>query len=124
MVAFVSEFLRFLHVQKIRAHSDSDDPDIRRRTHRIGSGIGVGTVHLYAVLDSPRLALRGMQFVPEHYVYKMKPSARPLRNIEFYVVIASDANGFRVHHGSHYEVAAIGDSRVGGSMTITPSRPC
>ena len=56
-----------------------------------------------------------VQFVPEDYVYKMKPGGCRVKNIEYDVVLTHDADGFR--NGAvapPYEVAVLGDSFAHG----------
>jgi hypothetical protein len=56
-----------------------------------------------------------MEFVPEEYVYKMKPGSCRLDNLEFKTILTHDADGFRnLRLLPHYDVAAIGDSHTHG----------
>lgn len=56
-----------------------------------------------------------MEFVPEAYVYKMKPGECRFSNIEFDTVMMHDADGFRNRRqASAYDVVAIGDSHTQG----------
>jgi hypothetical protein len=57
-----------------------------------------------------------MDFSGGGYVYKMKPGPCRVKNIEYDVVLSSDADGFRntLRASSDYDVAVIGDSYAQG----------
>lgn len=67
-------------------------------------------------MDSIRnLPLRCLDLVSDDYVYKMRPGACVLENIEYDTVLTHDADGFRESRpASHYDVAVIGDSHAHG----------
>jgi lysophospholipase L1-like esterase len=56
-----------------------------------------------------------VQFVPEDYIYKMKPGPCRVKNIEYDIVLSHDADGFR--NGNlppSVDVAVLGDSFAHG----------
>jgi hypothetical protein len=56
-----------------------------------------------------------IDFVDAPYVYKLKPGACPLANLEYESVIHHDADGFRRSPPApHYDVAVVGDSHAYG----------
>ena len=55
------------------------------------------------------------QFVPDDYVYKMKPGQCRLKNLEYDTVLTHDADGFRNQRNTlDFDVAAIGASQTQG----------
>lgn len=57
-----------------------------------------------------------MEFSFSLYVYKLKPGQCRVKNLEYDIVLSSDANGFRngIRASSDYDVAVIGDSFAHG----------
>ena len=57
-----------------------------------------------------------MDFSSGLYVYKLKPGQCRVKNLEYDMVVSSDANGFRngIRTTSDYDVAVIGDSFAHG----------
>lgn len=57
-----------------------------------------------------------IEFSSANYVYKMRPGQCRLKNIEYDIIISSDANGFRngIRASTYYDVAVIGDSFAQG----------
>jgi hypothetical protein len=57
-----------------------------------------------------------MEFSSGLYVYKLKPGQCRVKNLEYDIVLSSDANGFRngIRASSDYDVAVIGDSFAHG----------
>lgn len=57
-----------------------------------------------------------LEFSSANYVYKMKPGKCRVDNLEYDIVISSDANGFRngIRATNYYDVAVIGDSQAHG----------